>query len=308
MPGKDFLISVSQPMIIDAHTHAYPGKDLAVVQERTASLDQTLPDSDPHKWMLHHDGSVEVLLEEEGKAGIDRLILLPVSSRPERTRLLNQWVGGMAAKHPRIIPFGTLLAESPSLEEELEELLALGLRGIKVHPFLQRLDILSPGAQRFWSLLEGASLPVMLDSMYLKGLERYKPHLKELARMASAFETGPQRIAVLAERYPKLVFIAPHLGSLYAWEKLDPLYPLENVFFDLSFMSDLLPPEKVVDIVRRKGSDRVLFGTDAPWRKPSEARVWFEELPLNSKEFERISHQNLEGVLDLVTSNTPQIP
>ncbi len=295
-------------MIIDAHTHAYPEKDLALVQERTALLDRSLPDNDPHKWMLHHDGSVEVLLHEEKKAGIDRMVLLPVSSRPERTRSVNQWVGEMAAKYPRIIPFGTLLAGSTTLEEELEEVLNLGLRGIKVHPFLQRLDILSPGARRFWTLLEGASLPVMLDSMYLRGLEHYKPHLKELARMAGAFETGPDRIAALAKDYPDLLIIAPHLGSLYAWEKLDSLYPLENVFFDLSFMSSLLPPEKVVDIIRRKGSDHVLFGTDAPWRKPSESRIWFEELPLSPKEFELISYQNLEGILDRGTHRTPQSP
>jgi predicted TIM-barrel fold metal-dependent hydrolase len=295
-------------MIIDAHTHAYPDKDLALVQERTALLDQSLPDSDPHKWMLHHEGSVQALLEEERSAGIDRLVLLPVSSRPERTRSLNQWVAEMAATYPRIIPFGTLLAGSPSLTEELEELLDLGLRGIKVHPFLQRLDILSRRARRLWGLLEGAGLPVMLDSMYLKGLEHYKPHLKQLARMAGAFETGPDRIAVLAKDYPELIIIAPHLGSLYAWERLDPLYPLENVFFDLSFMCYLLPSEQVVDIVHRKGSDHVLFGTDAPWRRPSEARIWFDGLPLNPMEFEQISHQNFEGILARGTARTPQSP
>ncbi|MFZ0448639.1 MAG: amidohydrolase family protein [Desulfatiglandaceae bacterium] len=295
-------------MIIDAHTHAYPEKDLALVQERTALLDQSLPDSNPHKWMLHHDGSVQVLLEEERTAGIDRLVLLPVSSRPERIRPLNLWVAEMATRYPRIIPFGTLLADSPSLTEELEELLKLGLRGIKVHPFLQRLDILSPRARRFWSLLEEAGLPVMLDSMYLKGLEHYKPHLKQLARMSGAFETGPERIATLAKDYPDLVFIAAHLGSLYAWERLDPLYPLGNVFFDLSFMSYLLPPQRIVDIIRRKGSDHVLFGTDAPWRKPSEARIWFDELPLNPREFEQISHENLEGILARVSPGAPQMP
>lgn len=136
-------------MIIDAHSHAYPEEDLALVKERTALLDESLPDTDPNKWMLHHDGSLVSLLTEEKKAGIDRFVLLPVSSRRERVRFLNRWAAQMAAVHPEIIPFGTLVAGSSSLASELEEVLDLGLQGIKVHPFLQRLDILSPGARGF---------------------------------------------------------------------------------------------------------------------------------------------------------------
>lgn len=290
-------------MIVDAHTHAYPEEDLTVVKERTALLDQSLPDTDPNKWMLHHDGSLDALLKEERKADIDRFVLLPVSSRAERVGILNRWAADAATTHPEIIPFGTLVADSSSLAGELDEVLDLGLQGIKVHPFLQRLDILSPEARAFWALLEDSGLPVMLDSMYLKGLETYKPHLKDLARIAGPYETGPDRIATLARDYPRLTIIAPHLGSLYAWGKLEPLYPLENVFFDLSFVSYIVPPKQAVDIIRRKGSDHVLFGTDAPWRRPLDAKRWFDELPLRSREFELISHRNLEAILSRPSLN-----
>jgi predicted TIM-barrel fold metal-dependent hydrolase len=292
-------------MIIDAHTHAYPEEDLAMVKERTALLDKSLPDTDPNKWMLHHDGSLASLLREEKTAELDRFVLLPVSARAERSRALNRWVTEMARVHPEIIPFGTLVPGSPSLANQLEEVLDLGLQGIKIHPFLQRLDILSPAVKGFWSLLEEAGLPVMLDSMYLKGLEKYKPHLKDLARMAGAFETGPLRIAALARDYPGLTIIAPHLGSLYAWDKLGPMYSLENVFFDLSFVSPIVPPGEVVNIIRRKGSDHVLFGTDAPWRKPLDVRKWFTALPLSSKEFELIAHKNLEEILGKTPATVP---
>lgn len=295
-------------MIIDAHTHAYPEEDLAVVKERTALLDRSLPDADPNKWMLHHDGSLASLLREEKIAELDRFVLLPISSRSERTRTLNRWVMEMARIHSEIIPFGTLVAGSSSLADELEEVLDLGLKGIKIHPFLQRLDILSPEVRGFWSLLEEAGLPVMLDSMYLKGLEKYKPHLKDLARMAGAFETGPLRIAALARDYPDLTIIAPHLGSLYAWDELGPLYSLENVFFDLSFISPIVPPGEVMNIIRRKGSDHVLFGTDAPWRKPLDVRKWFDSLPLTSKEFELIAHKNFEQILIGTSATSAQTP
>jgi uncharacterized protein len=290
-------------VIIDAHAHAYPEEDLAMVTERSGMLDQSLPDTDPNKWMLHHEGSLASLLTEERIADIDRFVLLPVSSRPERTRSLNRWVADMARNHPEIIPFGTLVANSSSLADEFEEVLDLGLRGIKVHPFLQRVDILAPAVRKFWSLLEESGLPVVLDSMYLKGLMKYKPHLKDLAKMAGAFETGPARISTVARSYPGLTLIAPHLGSLYAWDRLEPLYPLENVFFDLSFVSFIVSPREAAAIIRRKGSDHVLFGTDAPWRKPLDAKKWFEELPLTAKEFELISHGNLEAILGTPSPN-----
>lgn len=284
-------------MLIDAHTHAYTQRDRFLIRERTALLDESLPAEDPNKWILRHEGSIDSLLREEAAAGVDRFVLLPVSSHPERVRELNRWVCKQAESHPQIIPFGTLVPRSSSLEADLAEILSMVLKGIKIHPFLQRVDILSPEAGRLWTLLERAGLPLLLDTMSLEGLTRYKPHLAPLAQRAKELDSGPEKVAALSRRHPGLTLIAAHLGSLYGWDRLDGLYPLENVYFDLSFISSLLPVGQVMEVIRSKGSHRVLFGTDSPWRDPKEARRWFEALPLENEAREAIAWKNLEDAL-----------
>ncbi len=285
-------------MIIDAHTHAYDEHDRALIQDRTADLDECMPDQDPNKWILRHEGSAAALLQEEEKAGIDRFVLLPVTGRADRIHELNRWVAGLARRHSAIIPFGSLIASSPTLEEDLSQALALGLKGIKIHPFLQHLDILSPEAHRMWSLLEETRLPVVLDSMSMEGVVRYKPHIESFIAAGRSFETGPERIAAVAEGHPRLRIIAAHLGSLFGWDHLDPLYRLDNVYFDLSFVSGILPDDAVMRIFRRRGAEHILFGTDAPWRIPAEERRWFERLPMGDEEREAVAWKNITGLLN----------
>jgi predicted TIM-barrel fold metal-dependent hydrolase len=285
-------------MFIDAHTHAYNENDRALIHDRTVHLDECLPDEHPNKWILRHEGSVDALLREEERAGVDRFVLLPVSGRSDRVPELNQWVADQAKRHPAIIPFASLIAGSPTLEEDLGRALALGMKGVKIHPFLQRLDILSPEAHRMWSMLEEARLPVVMDSMCMEGLATYKPHLKDFIEMGRPFETGPERIAAVAEAHSGLRIISAHLGSLFGWDRLEPLYGLRNVYFDLSFLSGILPDETVMETIRRKGTDRILFGSDAPWRIPAVERRWFERLPLGERDREAISGENVLALLD----------
>lgn len=284
-------------MLFDAHTHAYNLEEIRLVEERAAGLDSSVPDEDPKKWILRNNGSIESLLLEEHRAGVDRFVLLPVSGREDRVSELNKWSTALAADHPAIIPFGTLIASSGSLERDLEEALELGVRGIKVHPAMQRLDILSREAHRMWDMLEEAGLPVVLDSMYVQGISRYKPHISEFIEAIRPFEAGPERIAEVAGAHPQLVLVAAHCGSLFGWDVLDPLYDLENVYFDMSFTSGILPDEEVVEIIHRKGTPHVLFGTDAPWRNPTQEKRWFEGLPLDRESRDAIAWKNLEGIL-----------
>jgi len=280
-------------MLLDAHAHAYEERDIRLIRERTALLDQELPDSDPNKWRLCQEGSLASLLQEEETAGIDGFVLLPVSGSPARISELNRWTADQAAKEKRIIPFGTLLAQSGQIEDDLQEILDLGLKGVKIHPFLQRLDILSSEAAVLWSLLERNNLPIMLDTLYLAGLLQQKPHLQAFVDTAHPYDCGPSQIAALSRRYPGLTLIAAHLGSLYGWEHLGPLFPLEQVYFDLSFIAPLLPEDQVMSVIHRKGADRILFGTDAPWRRPADIRAWFDALPLTYEERGLIGSENL---------------
>lgn len=284
---------------IDSHTHAYPEDDRALVVERVAVLDGHLPDDHPTKWRLVTDGSVESLLESERKAGMDRMVLLPISGRTDGASRLNRWAADLAARHPQIIPFGTLTPLSDTAEADLQEALALGIRGIKIHSVLQRIAPLKTRTLEWLEMIGPWGLPILLDAMNLAGLRRFKPHMQPLLDLWAPYETGPVQIAALARTFPQITFIAAHLGGLYGWDQLEPLFILENVFFDLSFALEILSPGEIRSVIDRKGTDHILYGSDCPWRDPVGSRRKFEELDLPGAEMEKIGGGNLQSLLEM---------
>jgi uncharacterized protein len=279
-------------VLIDAHTHAWPAQDLATLNQRLLLLDGGMDDADPHKWRLRHEGTIEALLEHEKAAGIDRFVILPIASKPNKVPVLNRWVADQARKHNEIIPFGTLVANSDRFQHDLQELIGLGHKGVKIHSFLQQLRMDSPEADDMFGAIADANLPIVLDSMNLQRISLAKPHLAPIMHTGLQFQTDTGTIHRLARRFPHLTIVAAHLGCLYAWDLLGPLYDLDNVYFDLSYVSGLLSPKKASEIIHRKGADRILFGTDAPWRSQQNVVAWFHKLDITVTERKRIAAEN----------------
>ncbi|MCF8034489.1 MAG: amidohydrolase family protein [Desulfarculaceae bacterium] len=283
-------------MLVDAHTHAFLAEDLAVLGERLAMLDEELGSSDPNKWQIHRGGTVDALVSSMERSGTDRCVLLPVTGSKGRIGELNRWAAATAAEHPQVIPFGTL---HPSAEprRQMAQLLELGLKGVKLHPFIQRIDLDQPEVAAMFRLLAGERLPVLLDTIHLEGLFEAKPHLRDVLKFFGFMGCQPHQIAALARANPDLPIIAAHMGSLYGWPHLGELLALDNVYFDLAYVNGLLEPDAVMEIIRQKGPERVIYGTDAPWREPAAFREWFEDLPLSSGEREMIAAGTLLEML-----------
>jgi len=282
---------------IDAHTHAYPEKDREMVLERVRLLDGHLAPDNPHKWQLYQEGTIEGLVETEIRAGFDRWVLLPITGRPDGCSRLNRWVANRAKDYPQIIPFASLTPHSPTAEQDLAEALALGLQGIKIHSLLQRIDLVEPQTLAWLGMIQEAGLPVLLDSMHLNGVRAVKPHMAFLLDEWVPYETGPEKIGFLARSFPGLKFIAAHGGCLHGWDLLEPIYDRDNVYLDLSFVLEILPPEKIEKLIQRKGSDFVLFGSDNPWRRPEDSWDRFLRLDLSNSDRVKIAGLNLQRIL-----------
>lgn len=285
-------------MLIDCHTHAFQAEDLTVLRERLTFLDDHLPDDSPHKWQLHGPGTIAGLTQAMEEAGVDRWVLLPVSGKKDRAADLNRWAAQAAAAEPRLIPFAMLHPLGP-VADDVRLIQELGLKGVKLHPFIQRFSVDHPVTHDLLGLLEGSGLPVLLDTLYVAGLVAAKPHLGWVVEMFNFGGCEPVQIARAAVAHPGVRFIAAHGGSLYGWDHLEPLYDLDNVYFDISYLMGLIDQEPLLQIIRRKGPERVLYGSDAPWREARAFRAWFEDLRLSTWEREQIAAGTLVGLLNL---------
>ncbi|MBF0477718.1 MAG: amidohydrolase family protein [Deltaproteobacteria bacterium] len=289
----------SLPRVIDCHTHAWMNEDLSLLRDRLMLMDQPLPDKHPLKWNLYHQGTPQGLLEHEKAAGIARFVLLAISAKPERCRELNFWVAGLARAYPEVIPFAALHPGADSIKDELDLIIKLGLKGVKLHSLVQRFPLLAPETLKLFEALEEARLPVMLDTLSMAKVFNYKPHLKPILGQFTEFGTEPIGTAEVARRFPKLTIIAAHMGALFAWEDLAPLMDLDNVYFDLSYTYHILSRNEVMDIIRKKGVSHILFGTDSPWKPANETLGWFFSLPLTPEEQEAIAWKNAERLLNI---------
>lgn len=285
------------PVFIDAHTHAFLREDLGVLSRRLTMLDDVLKDDDPHKWRLHGDGTLEDLVARQRALGADRFVLLPMTGKPARVGELNRWSAEAAQTYPEVIPFAIMHPEG-DVAADLQAAVALGLKGVKLHPFIQRFELDHPGVQRLFELLPETGLPVILDTVHIRGLLKAKPHLEWVVRMLNQRGCEPTEIAALAAAHPRVPIIAAHGGSLYGWHKLDPLMELDNVYFDISYISYLIEPARLVEIIRTKGVERIIYGSDSPWRDPAKFRAWFDELELGPEERRAITAGNILSLID----------
>lgn len=79
-----------------------------------------------------------------------------------------------------------------------------------------------------------------------------------------------ERVGLLASEYPQVNVIVPHLGSFADdWRAhqatIDLMIRLPNVCTDSSGVKRF---DYLVQLVRRVGPDRLLFGSDGPWLHP----------------------------------------
>ncbi len=286
-------------IFIDGHTHAYLEKDQPALTGKLTMLDGHLAEDDPHRWKTVHEGSLDRVIESERRAGVERFVLLPVATKPGRVAELNRWTAQAAEDYAEVIPFATLhpLADDPAAD--LAEAIELGARGVKLHTVLQRFELLGEAALTVVERVAAAGLPLLLDTLNEPGLLAVKPHLAMFSAEFGPFATDPNQIAELARRFPELTIIAAHLGCLYGWDQIEPLLDLDNVYLDTAYVDRLLTPEQAAELIRLKGAERVIWGTDTPWRAVSPAKDWFLSLDLTAAERELIAGKNLIRVLGL---------
>lgn len=93
-------------------------------------------------------------------------------------------------------------------------------------------------------------------------------------------------VELLAEEYPDVTFIIPHLGSFSDdWRAqqalIDPLVRHPNIYADTSGVRrfDILE-----QAVRRAGANKILFGSDGPWLHPGVELAKVKALRLSGRE------------------------
>lgn len=263
--------------IIDAHCHIYPD---AIARKAVQAVDRFY-DGLPAD---HHDGTVETLVKSGAAAGITHFVVHSVATSPRQVSSINRFIAGAEAQSGgAFIGMGTMHPESEDLRRDFEELTALGLRGVKLHPDIQRFNADDPRAMRIYEMCESSGLPVCVHT----GDYRYD-------------YSNPPRIKNILKAFPRLKFIGAHFGGWSVWEEAArALSDFDNIIVDSSSSFYAIKPEAARALIGIWTPQRVLFGTDYPLWPQGPDIEYLLKLGLSEDENERILWKNAAGLFGL---------
>ena len=282
-------------MLIDFHTHTFPDKIAASAVQKLSEASHICAFS---------DGTAGGLSEKAHAAGIDLSIVLPVATSPKQVAHINDFAAktNESTDKTGLFSFGCIHPDYPEWSEELERVKALGLKGIKLHPVYQGVDIDDPRFLRILAKAGELGLIVVTHAGWDIGFPGVV-HCSPEMTMRAIKQVGPVKL-VLA-----------HMGGWQQWNKVEELLTDQPVWFDTSFSTGSLAPlddgyytpedlpmldeTAFIRMIRAIGTDKVLFGTDSPWSDQAEELERIRSLPITAEEKDAILGGNAQKLLQI---------
>ena len=260
--------------IIDCHCHIYPDK---IAERAVAGIGAF------YHITMDMDGRLETLKREGDAAGITHYVIFSVATKPAQTASINRFIAETAAASGGTMTgLGTLHPDSPDLKGDIEQILSLGLKGVKLHPDIQGFKIDDYRCLKIYELCEGR-LPILMHT----GDYRYE-------------FSNPNRLKPILDIFTGLTVIGAHMGGWSIWEEATrELCGYPTLYVDCSSTLYAITPEKAAELIRAYGADRVLFGIDFPMWRPTEEVERFNRIPLTEEERELILHKNAEKMFSI---------
>ncbi len=261
--------------IIDIHTHFFPD---AVAVKAIPQMEASAG------WKTFHDGTLTGLLGSMDAAGIGTSIVLPVATNPEKVGSVNRFSASVGSG--RIVMAGALHPKSAAWRDDLEEMLTLGFRAVKLHPDYQQFYVDDPELLPFFASIRDAGVTVVF-------------HAGADPSFNPPFGAPPSRIARLLDNLPGLRVHASHMGGYQLWDEVEQyLVGREDVVMDTSFSFGFIPDQRIRSIIEAHGIERIMFGTDSPWLDQSEQAGYLPRLGLGDEATEMILFSNARGMID----------
>jgi predicted TIM-barrel fold metal-dependent hydrolase len=236
-------------MVTDCHAHAFPDE---LAPHALARLSERVPNG----WRPFLDGTAGGLLAGMDRSGIDRTVVACIATAPQQFPSILAWACRIASD--RLVPFASVHPGSEGAAAQVHVVADAGLRGIKLHAQYQQFAVDEP---RMFPLYEAACE---------RGLVVLFHAGRDIAFPDDADSASPARLRRVHERFPQMRMIAAHLGGWRMWrESLDALVGCD-VYLETSYSLGMGEDDVGHRILAEHRPDRLLFGTDSPWRDQAE--------------------------------------
>ena len=262
--------------LIDFHTHAFPEK---LAPRAVSKLSYASGGLEPQT-----AGTLASLQAEMKREGVDLSVVLAIATNPGQQTAVNDYAMEMN-KAPDIVAFGSVHPDAPNALEELERLKDAGLKGVKFHPEYQSFYADDEKMKPIYRKISELGLITLF-------------HAGEDYAFAPPYHATPDRLIRALRWFDSPVVAAHWGGGGYFRQVLEQLCG-ENLWFDLSFGYASMPKHFSQAILDKHGPDKLLFGSDMPWHRPSWELRLLDTLDISPEDREKILWKNAAKLLNL---------
>jgi len=249
--------------------------------------------------VLRENSDLDALKRVMDACRIDRCVAFAIM--PDRFREAgmdinqNVWLQQTIRGEQYLTGFGSVDFERDNLEEQVDEIAQLGLKGIKIHPPVQDLPILSPKAFRVYAKAQELDLFLSFHT----GVHR--------SRLRDSL---PVLYDEIAYNFPELRFSMEHIGGYGFFG--EALAVIANntrggrqprVFAGWTSIESAektglwsLTDEQLLAVIGQTGPQRSIFGLDFPFKQEKQIAASIERirsLPLEQEVIDLILGGNL---------------
>jgi predicted TIM-barrel fold metal-dependent hydrolase len=114
------------------------------------------------------------------------------------------------------------------------------------------------------------------------------------------FFCTPKRLGKVLDAFPAASMVAAHMGGYRYWDDVEDHLLGRNIYFDTAYSIHELGKERAETFIRQHGAEKVLFGTDSPWRDPAMDISIIKSLDFSNEEINGILGNNAKKLLELV--------
>lgn len=275
-------------MLIDCHTHAFADK---IADKALSYL------IDYYGIPTDNGARYGNLIDAAQDASLSALVLLAAATKPDQVRPLNDWILNTlpalknntevkSSSLPQVIPFGAFHPGDAMWQSEIARLRDANIKGIKLHPEFQGIDLADTALNDFFAEVEN-DFVVMV-------------HVGDNNVSKQNLST-PAKVVAIHTAFPKLRIIAAHMGGYHFWNEVYEVLAGKDIFIDTSSAISYMDHSMIRKIISRHGTERILFGSDFPLRTPKEEYEVLDSLHwLSASDKEKISGINCAKLLGII--------
>ena len=219
------------------------------------------------------------LLSEMDARGVDRAVICPTERYiAVYNREGNDYIMEAVRSHPRrFIGFATVNPwYGDGAIEELERSIRSGLKGLKLHPFLQGFHLTHEVARPIVEACAALGIPVYVHT-------------------GTPISSMPFQLAELARGFPEVPFIMGHMGHSDFWRDTVPAASRsENIYLETSLVAVSL----IRNAFERLGAGRLIFGSDVPRSSLACELEKVRAIEMSEEERRKVFGENLLSLLD----------